>query len=141
MQVRPSFVQKFFPDVLRVVAEFVILIQPTCLPVSPGHGSDVVDPPKEAEEEEGSCSPVRRRRNVIFVAVVAKCWTLSSQHQLSRRSSCARVRRSSTPVSRRAVRTWDFVFCTLCCRQGIFGSPFVGCVDFSYIYLSCLSGM
>ena len=27
------------------------LIQPTCLPMSPGHGSDVVDPPKEAEEQ------------------------------------------------------------------------------------------
>jgi hypothetical protein len=27
------------------------LIQPTCLPVSPGHGSDVVDLPKEAEEQ------------------------------------------------------------------------------------------
>jgi hypothetical protein len=45
-----SFARKLFPDVLRVVAEFVILIQPTCLSVSLSHGSDVVDPPKEAED-------------------------------------------------------------------------------------------
>src|SRR5208282_4218264 len=132
----------FFPDVLRVVAEFVILIQPTCLPVSLGHGSDVVDPPKEAEEEEGSCSPVRRLRpkrhlrrgrrevlDTVISAVAEPSFVVRPRASLldAGRSTC------STDLGLRVL------YCMLPSRY--FGSPFVGCVDFSYIYLSCLSGL